>query len=235
MKAGYRVIVPDMLGYGETGKPQDVQRYGGEQILGDLVVLLDALGLQKMDVVGHDWGAYLGWELALNFPERFRRHVALSIGHPDSFLKARTVEELKYSWYMYFNTLPGVAELYAIKDGAFFTQLLIPGHPDPAEVWSRMKDPQALNAMLNWDRANPMSSLYLAAAKGQITSRKCGIPTLGIWSSGDDYLSEAQMKQSAQSMAAAWRYQRIENASHWLMLERPKIVNTSILNWLSQS
>jgi pimeloyl-ACP methyl ester carboxylesterase len=234
-QAGYRVIVPDMLGYGETDKPQDAQRYTGEQILGDLVALLAALRLPKADIVGHDWGAYASWELVLNFPERFRRHVAISVGHPDSVLRARTVEELKYSWYMYFDTLPSAAELYACNDGAFFTQLLIPTHPETAEVWSRMKDPLAMNAMLNWDRANPMSSLYLAAAKGMVAPRKCSIPTLGIWSSGDAYLWESQMKQSNESMAAPWRYQRIEHASHWVMLEQPELVNRSILSWLSKS
>jgi pimeloyl-ACP methyl ester carboxylesterase len=234
-QAGYRVIVPDMLGYGETDKPQDAQRYTGEQILGDLVALLDSLRLPKVDIVGHDWGAFASWELVLNFPDRFRRHVAISVGHPDSALKGLTRQELKDSWYMYLNTMPGAEELYACNDGAFFLRKVIPSHPETAEVWSRIKDPRAMNSMLNWDRANPMSSQYLAAAKGTVAPRKCSVPTLGIWSSGDAFLWESQVKQSNQSMAAEWRYQRIDHASHWVMLEQPEILNRSILSWLSKS
>lgn len=97
-----------------------------------------------------------------------------------------------------------------------------------------MKNPKAMRAMLNWDRANPMASLYLAAAAGQIASRKCTVPTLGIWSSGDTYLWEAQMKESASSMAAPWRYERIDGASHWMMLDHPQQVNTLLLDWLKK-
>ena len=57
VEGGYRVIVPDMLGYGATDKPQDPQRYRGELILGDMIGLLDALGVSKVDLLmGHDWG-----------------------------------------------------------------------------------------------------------------------------------------------------------------------------------
>lgn len=233
--AGYRVIAPDMLGYGETDKPADSARYAGDKIIADLLVLIETLGVSKLDVVGHDWGAFASWELVLNAPDLFRRHVALAVGHPDSMLKAPTRAEVIESWYMYLNALPGSDALYAANDGVFLKTIVIPTHPDIAEVWSRMRDPQAMNGMLNWDRANPMSQLYLAAATGNATPRKCTVPTLGIWSDGDTYLWEQQMTGSAQWMTAPWRYARITGASHWFMLDKPARTNTLILEWLAQA
>ena len=229
--AGYRVIAPDMLGYGETDKPQDPKRYGGERIVADLVALMDALGLQKIDIVGHDWGAVASWELVLTAPERFRRHVALSVGHPDAAMNASSVREAMTNWYMYLNTQEAAPELYAANDGAFLKKILIPTHPDIDEVWSRLKDPEAMRAVVNWDRGNPMASSYLAAIKGEIPPRKCKVPTMGIWSSGDTYLLEAPMKRSAASMAAPWRYERVEGGSHWLQLDRANEVNRLLLAW----
>lgn len=232
--AGYRTIVPDMLGYGETDKPEDVARYGGENILGDILAILDALEISRADVIGHDWGAYASWELAINFPERFRRHVALSVGHPDSVLQARSVDEVKASWFMYLNTMEGVEDLYAANDGEWFREIFVPTHPDVDEVWSRMKDPVAMRSMLAWDRGNPMTGLYLAVAEGQIPGRECTVPTLGIWSTGDTYLGEPQMTASAESMAAPWQYASIEGSSHWMQLDKPGEVNALVLDWLAQ-
>src|SRR3546814_6207228 len=69
VRSGYRVIAPDMLGYGETEKPQETERYTGDKILGDMVALLDTLAIPKMDIVGHDWGGYASWELAIRSEE----------------------------------------------------------------------------------------------------------------------------------------------------------------------
>ncbi len=85
VKAGYRVIVPDLLGYGETDKPADVSRYQGEKLIADALTMLDTLQLSKVDLVGHDWGGFLSWELALAVPDRVRRHMVISTGHPDGF------------------------------------------------------------------------------------------------------------------------------------------------------
>ena len=235
VEAGYRVIVPDMLGYGETEKPADASRYALENILADMLALLDTLGLQQVDLVGHDWGGVTSWELVLNFPERFRRHVVLSMGNTDLAMHMKSISEVSASWYMYLNTEEATPQLYAANDGAFFKEFIIPTHPEINEVWSRMKVPEAMLGMLNWDRGNPMAAAYLATATSAAAPRKCTVPTLGMWSTGDTYLWESQMTDSSQVMAAPWRYVKVEDASHWLMLDQPQQVNTAMLEWLNAS
>lgn len=233
--AGYRVIVPDMLGYGETEKPADPKRYALENIIADMVTLLDTLGLKQLDLIGHDWGAVTSWELVLNFPERFRRHAALSVGNPDVAMTMGSITQVSTSWYMYLDTQEATSQLYAVNDGAFFKTLVIPTHPEIDEVWSRLKVPEAMIGMLNWDRGNPMAAAYLAMVTNTAPPRKCTVPTLGMWSTGDTYLWESQMTGSAPLMAAEWRYVKVENASHWLMLDQPKQVNAALLDWFSVS
>ncbi len=232
LDAGYRVVAPDMLGYGGTDKPTDLERYRGDRILADLMALLDSLDTPQVDLVGHDWGAYASWELALAAPERIRRHVTFSVGHPDVFAAAQSVEDAKASWYMYINSQPETPALYLANDGAFFRNIFIPTHPELDEAWERLKDPAAMTAMLNWDRANTMASMYLQAALTGSNARRCRVPTLGLWSSGDTHLWEAQIQESEGLMDAPWRYQRIDDASHWLMLDRHEAVNEAMLAWL---
>jgi pimeloyl-ACP methyl ester carboxylesterase len=236
VKAGYRVIAPDLLGYGETDKPAEVSRYQGENLIADALTMLDTLQLSKVDLVGHDWGGFLSWELALAVPDRVRRHVVISTGHPDGFSDwIASPDRVKENWYMYLNTQDETAALYAADDGAFLKNVLLPTHPEVDEVWSRMKEPAALTGMLNWDKANQVAALYRAEATRKGPPRMCHVPTLGLWSSGDTYMWEAQMTESAKRMSAPWRYQRIENASHWAMLDQPERVTQQMLGWLTRA
>jgi pimeloyl-ACP methyl ester carboxylesterase len=78
-EAGYRVIAPDMRGYGGSDKPPHVSDYTIQELTGDLTGLMDALELEKALVVGHDWGALVTWQMALLEPGRMAGLVALNI------------------------------------------------------------------------------------------------------------------------------------------------------------
>jgi soluble epoxide hydrolase/lipid-phosphate phosphatase len=77
--AGYRVIAPDMRGYGGTDKPQGIEQYTVQKLIGDIEGLLDALDIERAHVVAHDWGALLAWQLALLAPQRMLSLTALNI------------------------------------------------------------------------------------------------------------------------------------------------------------
>jgi pimeloyl-ACP methyl ester carboxylesterase len=79
--AGYRVIAPDMRGYGASDKPASKQDYTIQKLIGDLAGLCDALGIEKAIFAGHDWGAMLAWQMALLAPERMAGLIALNIPH----------------------------------------------------------------------------------------------------------------------------------------------------------
>lgn len=77
--AGFRAVAPDMRGYGQTDRPEAVERYSMLHLVGDMLGLLDALEVKSAAVVGHDWGAPVAWNAALLRPDRFRAVAALSV------------------------------------------------------------------------------------------------------------------------------------------------------------
>lgn len=81
-REGYRVVVPDQRGYGDTDRPEDVEAYDIVRLTDDLVGLLDALGTEQAVFAGHDWGAAVVWNLALLHPDRVRAVMNLSVPLP---------------------------------------------------------------------------------------------------------------------------------------------------------
>lgn len=77
--AGFRAVAPDMRGYGQTERPEEINKYTLLHLVGDMVGLLDALGEPQAVIVGHDWGAPVAWHAALLRPDRFRGVVGLSV------------------------------------------------------------------------------------------------------------------------------------------------------------
>ncbi|MDA9497096.1 alpha/beta fold hydrolase [Bradyrhizobium sp. CCBAU 11357] len=77
--AGFRVVAPDMRGYGKSDAPQAIDQYTTLHLVGDMVGILDALGESHAVIVGHDWGASVAWQAALTRPDRFRAIAALSV------------------------------------------------------------------------------------------------------------------------------------------------------------
>lgn len=79
--AGYRVIAPDLRGYGLSDTPAAVEDYDIAHLTGDVAGLLDALGVEKAVVMGHDWGGLLAWQMALFYEERVAGVISLNTPH----------------------------------------------------------------------------------------------------------------------------------------------------------
>ncbi len=77
--AGYRVVAPDMRGYGASSRPEPVEAYRSDVLGDDLVGLLDHEGVERAHVVGHDWGAASVWPLGLTHPDRLLSLTGLSV------------------------------------------------------------------------------------------------------------------------------------------------------------
>jgi pimeloyl-ACP methyl ester carboxylesterase len=83
--AGFRVIVPDLRGYGRSDKPAATGSYALPSLAADVMAVLSDAGAERAHVVGHDWGAALGWVLASLVPDRVDHLAVLSVGHPSTF------------------------------------------------------------------------------------------------------------------------------------------------------
>lgn len=112
--AGYRVVAPDMRGYGETDAPSAVEDYDIEQLALDMVGVLDELGEERAVIVGHDWGAIVAWNSVLLHPDRFSGLVAMSVPYggraPSSPLEAWQSRFGDNFYYILYHQEPGAAE-----------------------------------------------------------------------------------------------------------------------------
>jgi pimeloyl-ACP methyl ester carboxylesterase len=225
--AGFQVIVPDLRGFGASAVPESVDEYSILYSVGDVVAVLDHLGLARAHIVGHDFGAALAWAFAAFLPERVDRMVALSVGQASSF-RAVGVEQMALSWYVFFFQFAGVAERWLEADRwANFRAWC--HHPDADAVIARWEATGTLTAALNWYRANITPEGWVAAP---LDLPLVEAPTMGVWSSGDFALTEQQMAGSGEYVAGPWRYERIEDLGHWMQVEAPDEVNRLLLDFL---
>ncbi len=222
--AGFHAIAPDLRGYGGTSAPADVGAYAVAFLVADVIALLDALGIAKVALVGHDWGAALAWQLAMHAPERVERLVVLSVGHPTAFGTAGLVQRLRSS-YMALFMVRGLAERVLTMGDWFFMRLSTSNRELVAQWRADFSVPGRLTAALNYYRAN--------AQGGAFSTRAVTMPVLGLWSSGDTALTEGQMRNSARYVDAPFRYERIDGADHWLQLGAPARVNALLVEFLS--
>jgi pimeloyl-ACP methyl ester carboxylesterase len=224
--AGFQVIVPDLRGYGRSGKPEAVGAYSLQLVAGDVMAVLAELEIARAHVVGHDWGAALAWALASFAPDRVDHLVALSVGNPVTF--RRTLEQREKSWYMLLFQFPGIAERW-LTENDWVNFRTWARHPDADEVIAELEANGSLTPALNWYRANVPPESWVGPP---IQLPPVQAPTMGVWSTGDAALTEVQMTDSADNVAGPWRYERLEGPGHWMQLEAPDQVNALLVDFL---
>ncbi len=225
--AGLQVVAVDQRGFGRSDKPDDPMAYRLHLAMGDMVAVLDDLGHQRASVVGHDWGAATASSMAMFAPDRVDRLVLISAGHPGIF-RTLGLRQFELAWYMQFFQAAGVAEQWLTEDD--WVNLRNWGrHPEPDPVIARLSEPGALTAALNWYRANSRPETMLAPSRPLPRFTQ---PTMGIWGSDDPHLVEEFVTRTAHLVDNAWRYQRIDQAAHWIQLDQPDVLSASLIDGL---
>ena len=231
VRAGYRVVAPDLRGFGDAPMPPNVADYGLGNIMGDIAGILDALNIKSARVIGHDWGAVVSWYLAAYYPTRVERLMVMSVGAPWN-PEFNSITQREKFWYANYFQFEGVAEANLKKDDwALFRSLSRnEGDTDAAiEHWAR---PGALTASLNWYRANSKPRMPAPDGTPPPPAPKIVCNVVGVWSERDHYLTEAQMETSGPLVSGKWRYEKVHGAGHWMMLERPRHVTELMLDFL---
>jgi len=236
-EAGYRVLIPDQRGYNRSGTPRAVGAYDLDLLASDVCALIDAAGRDRAAVVGHDWGAMVGWYLAHTHPERLRRLAVLNVPHPRVFrdtLRSSPAQLLRSTYALIFQ-LPALPEwLLGRNDGQLLAALLRgsshPGTFDDTDLaiyrqaWRR---PGRLRGMLNWYRAAGRRALRTAPPSAPVE-----VPTLVVWGAQDVALSRRMAAPSA-AMCVDSRLEIIDTATHWVQHDAPDLVNRHLLDHLA--
>ncbi|WP_113700515.1 alpha/beta fold hydrolase [Nonomuraea lactucae] len=226
--AGYRTIAPTLRGFGGSDKPRDLAAYDMAEHVVDLLAVLDHFGVEQAHLVGHDWGAALAQLVAAHVPDRAVSLSLLSVGHISAGGPEAGREQYEKSWYMLLFQCQDVAEQVWSHDDFAGLRMWAETHPDLEEVVARMRDPEALSAGFAIYRRNIPPRAFIP---GTLQAPPIAVPTMGVWSSGDRYLTEQSMTGSAKYVTSSWRYERLEGAGHWMQLDQPEKVNELLLDF----
>lgn len=219
---GYRTLAPDQRGYSPRARPSGRRAYALDHLTADVIALIDALGVDEVHLVGHDWGAAAAWSVAGHHPDRISSLTAVSVPHPGAFMQAMPRGQLLRSWYMAFFNLPVIPEkaltaLFATSSGG--RRMGLP-EPYASRLNAEIIESGALTGALNWYRGLPF-----AATK----QRRTRVPTTYVWSDGDFALGRRGAQLTAGWVDAPYEFQVIEGANHWLPETHPRELAEAIL------
>jgi pimeloyl-ACP methyl ester carboxylesterase len=234
-QAGCRVIMPDQRGYNLSDRPPGIKSYCVGELTKDILGLIDALNYDKVNLVGHDFGALIAWMLAIEHPERFHRLGIINVPHPavmKRFLQ-RDLEQMRRSLYALYFQLPWLPETimsignYRVtalgmrrsgKHNAFTEEDI----EKYKEAWSQ---PGAVTAMLNWYRA------ALRYPPEITNGMRVQIPALILWGVKDFALSR-RMARPSLDYCDDGRLIFFPDATHWVQREEADEVNRHLLEFV---
>jgi pimeloyl-ACP methyl ester carboxylesterase len=231
--AGYRPVAPDQRGYSPGARPPDVAAYRMEALVGDVLGLLDALGVERADLVGHDWGAAVAWQTAARFPSRVRSLTALSVPHPLALSRAMASDpdqQRRSAYIGVFRKEGGVAERTLSANGWEGLRRVFDGHVPERDVdhyVELLSAEGALTAALNW---------YRAASRADVEDLgAAAVPTLYIWSTEDVALGRGAAEATADLVTGPYRFVELAGVSHWIPDEAPDRLAGEILRHLEST
>ena len=239
VEAGLRVVAFDQRGYSPRARPTARSAYQVSELVADVVALLDALGVSRVHLVGHDWGGAVAWAFAEGHPEHLTGLTVLSTPHHRAMAWAfRHGDQAARSSYMAAFQLPVVPELVLRR---ILPQVLrrsgLPAS-DAARYAERFREPGMAAGGLAWYRAMPAGAGLVSRARGLLRrkasapsrpeGRRITVPTTYVWGRRDPALGRAAAERTAAYVAADYRFVELD-AGHWLPETRPDDVAAAIL------
>jgi len=237
--AGYEVWAPNLRGYGNSSKPEDVSAYSIDKLLDDIAALIDAADRDRVILVGHDWGAVQAWMFAIRKVRPIDRLVIMNVPHPACMRRElRTFRQLRKSWYLFFFQLPWLPEATLRSRGAravgdTFKKMAVDKTRFPDDVTDVFREaalrPGAMRSMINYYRAVFRGGRKSAAEELPAIE----ISTLMIWGLEDTALSK-ETTDGTEEHVEDLTMRFLPGVSHWVQQEAPEIVNEMLLTWLDE-
>lgn len=225
--AGFRVIAPDLRGYGESDKPRGIANYKASLIAGDIAALVRSLDRGPVAVVGHDWGGPITYRFAMDHPELVSRLVVMNGPHPIHFtrLLRTNAAQRKSSWYIFFFQLPFFPERMLARKGTMARIFAGAIDADAVGEYERaFERDYARTAALNFYRA---ARLRDAPPKTRVIDKD----VLVVWGMRDRALVPANL-EGLEEFLPRVRIERLPNVGHFVQQEAPDAVSAILLREL---
>jgi pimeloyl-ACP methyl ester carboxylesterase len=232
--AGYHVIAPDQRGYSPGARPETTGDYALTDLFLDALGLMSALHIDRFHVVGHDWGAAVAWGVALLNPSAVISLTSVSIPAPGAL--ATTLADktsCQYDDFAFYDLFvqPSSQDLLLGSGAAGLRSVYAELSPyAEREYMNALDSEDALNAAMNWYRANVKDRQIIGAAPLPVT-----VPTMVVWGDQDDKVCRATIDLSAQYVSAPYRLVVVPGADHWLPEGAPDALNQALLEHLAST
>ena len=243
------VIAPDQRGFAGSDRPEGVEQYETGKIVQDAMALMDALGIDRFTLAGHDWGGAVAWSTALQHPIRVERLIVVNAPHPLVFQKSliEDAEQRKASQYIRYLRSP-LAEAAITSMGLeTFLEKMLLSHVDATKLPEEerrlyiddWKQPGALTSMLNWYRAAKVEVPSPGEeAEAPLWTRapfpKLLMPTLVVWGLNDPALLPVQL-DGLPDLVENLRIVTSPSAGHFIPWEEPGTVTAAIRDFLAET
>lgn len=235
VESGCRVIIPDQRGYNLSDKPRGVKDYDVYTLVDDIIGLIDALGYEKVNLVGHDWGAVVAWILAIKYPERLHKLGIMNVPHPAVMKRflTRDFEQIRRSWYVFFFQLPWIPEagmrqndwrgaVGALRGSGKIHTFTNEDIKKYKEAWSQ---PDAMTSMINWYRAVIRHMPKLPQ------NPRVKVSTLMMWGMKDVALTH-RMARPSMDYVDEGNLILFPEATHWVHLDAAEEVNHYLVDFI---
>jgi pimeloyl-ACP methyl ester carboxylesterase len=244
-------VAPDMRGYNLSAKPAGLDQYQLPVLIEDVRALAAHLGYKKFVLVGHDWGGAVAWAFAAAHPECLEKLIIINAPHPAVFarLLREDAEQQKASQYMLMFRAPQAEATLTANNNAMLVNVVLGAglkngtftEADKQAYLAAWSQPGAITGGLNYYRAMEVGP-PAPGASGDTAMRNFGAdprqyavktPTLVIWGEKDTALTTHNL-EGLDEFVPGVVIQRIPDATHWVVHEKPKEINGAIREFLSK-
>jgi pimeloyl-ACP methyl ester carboxylesterase len=214
---GFYCVAPNLRGYSKGACPKGKRHYSLDNLVMDVLNISRFLDKPKFHLVGHDWGAAIGWKLVHDHRNAILSWTGISVPHLQAFGKAITVdrEQRKMSQYVKNFQLPILPEMQIRKDNfRLFRKLWKNSDSDEIDDYLEVfRNPKQLTASLNYYRSNYH---WLKKATDEQILGDIYVPTLFIWGKKDVAIGAYSVSESHQYMKNDYEYVELDSG-HWLI------------------
>ena len=214
---GFFCVAPNLRGYSKGACPKGKKHYHLDRLVEDVINISQHWGKSKFHLIGHDWGAAIGWKLIHDFQKSILSWTGISVPHLQAFGKALVLdsEQRKMSQYIKDFQLPFLPEMKIRKnDFRLFKKLWRNSSADEIDDYLQVfRNPKQLTASLNYYRCNYK---HLKKATYENILGNINVPTLFVWGNKDMAIGAYSVRESHQYMKNDYEFLELDSG-HWLI------------------
>lgn len=224
----FQVVAMDQRGYNLSDKPEGVDNYKTEKLVGDVAAVVKHFGADKATIVGHDWGGMVAWSFAMTHPDQVDRLVILNLPHPKCLMRelANNPEQQANSQYARNFQSPDADKKVTVE------LLVMMRNPEDREAFTEALKRSSMAGMLNYYKANYPREPYTDSDSVQFPKIKA--PVLMIHGLGDGALLPGALNDTWKYLDNTLTLITIPEAGHFVQQDAADQVTDAMVKWLAK-